>query len=46
MILDVTGYVARKLDCKPEPMLRFILGPMMKEYIRRAMLDERREITS
>ncbi|MBK6337212.1 MAG: tripartite tricarboxylate transporter permease [Betaproteobacteria bacterium] len=35
----VLGYVFRKLDCEPAPMmLGFILGPMMEEYLRRAML--------
>jgi TctA family transporter len=33
------GYLFRKLDCEPAPMmLGFILGPMMEEYLRRAML--------
>jgi len=33
------GYVFAKLDCEPAPMLLgFILGPMMEEYLRRAML--------
>ena len=35
----VLGYVFRKLDCEPAPMLLgFILGPMMEEYLRRALL--------
>jgi TctA family transporter len=35
----VLGYIFRKLDCEPAPMmLGFILGPMMEEYLRRAML--------
>jgi len=35
----VLGYVFRKLDCEPAPMmLGFILGPMMEEYLRRALL--------
>jgi TctA family transporter len=35
----VLGYAFRKLDCEPAPMmLGFILGPMMEEYLRRAML--------
>ena len=30
---------SRKLDCEPAPMLLgFILGPMMEEYLRRALL--------
>jgi TctA family transporter len=33
------GYVFRKLDCEPAPlMLGFILGPMMEEFLRRALL--------
>lgn len=33
------GYVFSKLDCEPAPMLLgFILGPMMEEHLRRAML--------
>ena len=33
------GYVFKKLDCEPAPMLlAFILGPMMEEYLRRALL--------
>ncbi len=33
------GYAFKKLDCEPAPMLLgFILGPMMEEYLRRALL--------
>ena len=33
------GYIFRKLDCEPAPMmLGFILGPMMEEFLRRALL--------
>ena len=36
------GYVFAKLDCEPAPMLLgFILGPLMEEYLRRAMLISR-----
>lgn len=36
------GYVFVKLDCEPAPMLlAFILGPMMEEYLRRALLLSR-----
>ena len=36
------GYAFRKLDCEPAPMLLgFILGPMMEEYLRRALLISR-----
>jgi TctA family transporter len=38
-IFGLLGYVFRKLDAEPAPMLlAFILGPMMEEYLRRAML--------
>jgi TctA family transporter len=34
--------VFAKLECEPAPMLLgFILGPMMEEYLRRAMLLSR-----
>ncbi len=33
------GYVFAKLDCEPAPMLLgFILGPLMEEYLRRALI--------
>ncbi len=36
------GYVLLKLDCEPAPLLLgFILGPMMEEYLRRALLLSR-----
>ncbi len=35
----VVGYLFRKLDCEPAPLiLAFILGPMIEEYLRRALL--------
>lgn len=35
----VAGYVFRKLDCEPAPLLLgFVLGPMMEEHLRRALL--------
>ena len=38
----VFGYVALKLDCEPAPlMLGFVLGPMMEENLRRALLISR-----
>ncbi|MGZ9029985.1 MAG: tripartite tricarboxylate transporter permease [Burkholderiaceae bacterium] len=38
-LFGVLGYVFRKLGCEPTPMmLGFILGPMMEEYLRRALL--------
>jgi TctA family transporter len=36
------GYVFARLECEPAPMLlAFILGPMMEEYLRRALLLSR-----
>ncbi|MBI5443835.1 MAG: tripartite tricarboxylate transporter permease [Deltaproteobacteria bacterium] len=38
----VLGYVFAKLDCEPAPMLLgFVLGPLMEENLRRAMLLSR-----
>ena len=35
----LAGYIFTKLECEPAPMLLgFILGPMMEEYLRRALL--------
>ncbi len=40
------GYFFRKLDCEPAPLiLGFILGPMMEESLRRAMLLSRGDPT-
>ena len=40
------GYFFRKLDCEPAPLvLGFILGPMMEENLRRAMLLSRGDPT-
>jgi putative tricarboxylic transport membrane protein len=37
--LSAVGYLLLKLDCEPAPMvLGFILGPMMEENLRRAMM--------
>lgn len=41
-LFGVIGYVLSKLGCEPAPMLlAFILGPLMEEYLRRAMLLSR-----
>ena len=38
----VFGYMALKLDCEPAPLiLGFVLGPMMEENLRRALLISR-----
>jgi TctA family transporter len=45
-LFGVLGYVFTKLDCEPAPMLlAFILGPLMEEYLRRAMLLSRGDPT-
>jgi TctA family transporter len=41
-LFGVLGYVFTKLGCEPAPMLlAFILGPLMEEYLRRALLLSR-----
>jgi TctA family transporter len=41
-IFGVFGYVFAKLGCESAPMLlAFILGPLMEEYLRRALLISR-----
>jgi TctA family transporter len=41
-LFGVVGYVLRKLDCEPAPLLLgFILGPMMEENLRRALMINR-----
>ncbi len=38
----VLGYVLVKLDCEPAPLLLgFVLGPMLEEHLRRAMIISR-----
>jgi putative tricarboxylic transport membrane protein len=38
----VLGYVLVKLECEPAPLLLgYVLGPLMEEYLRRAMLLSR-----
>jgi TctA family transporter len=38
----ILGYVFKKLDCEPAPMLLgFVLGKLMEEYLRRAMTISR-----
>jgi TctA family transporter len=39
VVFGFGGYLFRKLECEPAPMLLgFILGPMMEEFLRRALL--------
>ena len=45
-LVGVLGYVLVKLDCEPAPLLLgFVLGPLMEEYLRRAMLLSRGDAT-
>ena len=38
----ILGYVFKKLDCEPAPLLLgFVLGKLMEEYLRRAMTISR-----
>ena len=38
-VFGLLGYIFHKFDCEPAPMLLgFILGPMMEEFLRRALL--------
>jgi TctA family transporter len=40
--LGVLGYVLAKLECEPAPLvLGYVLGPLMEEYLRRALLLSR-----
>ncbi len=39
VLFGLAGYVLKKAGCEPAPMLLgFILGPMMEEFLRRALL--------
>jgi TctA family transporter len=41
-LFGLLGYVFRKLDAEPAPLLlAFVLGPMMEEFLRRALLISR-----
>ncbi len=45
-LFGLLGYIFAKLDCEPAPMLLgFILGPLMEEYLRRALLISRGDPT-
>lgn len=46
-LFGVIGYICVKLECEPAPMiLGFILGPLMEENLRRAMLLSRGDPTT
>lgn len=45
-LFGILGYLFTKLDCEPAPMLlAFILGPLMEQYLRRALLLSRGDPT-
>jgi TctA family transporter len=45
-LFAIGGYVLVKLDCEPAPLLLgFIIGPMMEEHLRRAMLLSRGDVS-
>jgi putative tricarboxylic transport membrane protein len=38
-VFGLLGYIFKKLDCEPAPMLLgFVLGPLMEEFLRRTLL--------
>jgi putative tricarboxylic transport membrane protein len=42
VLFGALGYLLVRIDCEPAPMLLgFILGPMMEEFFRRALIIER-----
>jgi TctA family transporter len=44
-VFGVVGYIFGKLECEPAPLiLGFILGPLMEENLRRAMLLSRGDV--
>jgi len=46
VIAGLAGYVFSKLDCEPAPLLLgLILGPMLEEHFRRALLYSRGDFT-
>ncbi|MFG1215430.1 tripartite tricarboxylate transporter permease [Xanthobacter flavus] len=45
-LFGLLGYALVKLDCEPAPLLLgFVIGPMLEEYLRRAMLISRGDPT-
>jgi putative tricarboxylic transport membrane protein len=46
VLFGLVGYLLARIGCEPAPMLLgFVLGPMMEEYFRRALLISRGEFT-
>jgi putative tricarboxylic transport membrane protein len=45
-LLGILGYVLSKLECEPAPLiLGYVLGPLMEENLRRALLISRGDPT-
>ncbi len=45
-VVGVLGYILVKLECEPAPLLLgYVLGPLMEEYVRRALLISRGDPT-
>ena len=45
-LVGVLGYVLLKLECEPAPLiLGYVLGPLLEEYLRRALLISRGDPT-
>jgi len=45
--IGVLGYVLAKLDCEPAPLLLgYVLGPLLEEHLRRALLLARGDPTT
>jgi len=45
--IGMLGFILVKLDCEPAPLLLgFILGPMLEEHLRRAMIVSRGEFST
>ena len=45
-LVGVLGYVLLKLECEPAPLLLgYVLGPLLEEYLRRALLLARGDAT-
>lgn len=46
LALGFVGYILAKLDCEPAPLLLgFVLGPLLEEHLRRAMMLSRGDAT-
>ena len=45
-LIGVLGYILLKLECEPAPLiLGYVLGPLLEEYLRRALLIARGDAT-